>query len=206
MSNQTHIGLLGGTFDPVHWGHIRVAENVAEKLGMSQVKLVTAARPPHKLNGVSNAEGRHEMVEAAVQGRSGLEACRLELDLGISYTIDLVKHLISELPDGRNTKFSFITSAEYLNPDNPNNLRTWKGAEELFGLIDFVVTTRGDFTVAVAERWAAQLRLANLRIVQIPNIPVTSGVVKEALRTGKGIEDLVPPGVAELILSRGYYK
>lgn len=206
MSSPINIGLLGGTFDPVHWGHLRVAEAVAGKLGLSKVKLVTAARPPHKQHDVLSAEHRHAMVEAAVEGLPGFEACRLELDLGISYTIDLVKHLLSENPDGSQVKHSFITSAEYLNPENPSNLRTWKGSEELLSLINMVVTTRGDLTVAVAEKWAAQLKLPNLQIVEIPYIPVSSGVVKEALRTGQDIDKLVPPGVADLIKRHGHYR
>ena len=206
MSNQTHIGLLGGTFDPVHWGHIRVAENVAEKLGMSQVKLVTAARPPHKLNGVSNAEGRHEMVEAAVQGRSGLEACRLELDLGISYTIDMVKHLISELPDGRNTKFSFITSAEYVDPENPHHILTWTEAEEFLSLVTLVVTPRGHCDENKTRAWVEALGLEGVRVEDVPALHVTSGMVKKALREGDLSDHMMPEAVARLIKTRGYYR
>lgn len=204
--SQNHIGLLGGTFDPVHKGHLDVADFVAGELGMSHVKLVTAARPPHKLSGVLAAEARHEMVEAAVVGRAGLEACRLELDHGISYTIDLVKHLIGQHPAGSDIRYSFITSVEYLNPDNPSNLTTWKGVGELLSLIEMVVTTRGSMGVALAEKWAAQLKLPNIRIIEIPVIAVSSGVVKDALRSGASIDHLVPSGVAELIRERGHYR
>ncbi len=202
-----HIGILGGTFDPVTEGHLYIARTVGRMLGLDKVLLVTAGNPPHKLRDVLDAELRHEMVEVAVHGNVGIEASRLELDHGVSYTIDAVKALRRILPaGGRNTRISFITSAEYLNPENPSNFRTWKGVDELITMIDLVVTPRGWMTAKVAADWAKMLGLNNVKIVDAPPMPVSSGMVKSALREGQTIDHMVPRAVAELIKTHGYYR
>jgi nicotinate-nucleotide adenylyltransferase len=202
-----HIGILGGTFDPVTEGHLYIARTVGSMLGLDRVLLVTAGNPPHKVRNVLDAELRHEMVEVAVHGNTGLEASRLELDHGVSYTIDAVKALLKSLPGGGiGTKISFITSAEYLNPENPSNIRTWKGVDELLTLINLVVTPRGWMTSDVAEKWAEELNITNVQIVDVPVYSVSSGMVKDALRDGQEIDTMVPRAVADLIKTRGYYR
>lgn len=202
-----NIAILGGTFDPVTEAHLYIARTVGSMLGLDRVLLVTAGNPPHKTRDVLDAELRHEMVEVAVHGNTGIEASRLELDSGVSYTIDAVKALMKTLPNGgAGTKISFITSAEYLNPENPNNFRTWKGVDELITLINLIVTPRGWMTAEVATHWAKELRLDNVQIVDLPPFPVSSGMVKAALREGQSIESMVPSAVANLIKTRGYYR
>lgn len=202
-----HIGILGGTFDPVTEAHLYIARTVGSMLGLDKVLLVTAGNPPHKVSNVLDAELRHEMVEVAVHGNAGLEASRLELDNKVSYTIDAVKALLASLPGGGNgTRISFITSAEYLNPENPSNIRTWKGVDELLTLINLVVTPRGWMTAEVATNWASELNLDNVQIVDVPVYSVSSGMVKDALRDGQAIDSMVPRAVADLIKTRGYYR
>ncbi|MBK7839942.1 MAG: adenylyltransferase/cytidyltransferase family protein [Candidatus Obscuribacter sp.] len=89
-----HVGVLGGTFDPVHNGHIFVAEYVRTHLGLDRVYFVTAKLPPHKSHHMADAEVRHAMVEAAVKDKPHLVPCRLELDrAGTSYTVDTFRRL-----------------------------------------------------------------------------------------------------------------
>src|ERR1700744_6338490 len=89
-----HVGILGGTFDIVHNGHLEVANHAATRLGLVKVALVTAGQPPHKQSKVTDGEIRHELVEAAVKGHPHFEASRVELDRpGLSYTYQTVLEL-----------------------------------------------------------------------------------------------------------------
>ena len=95
MNNQQAILLFGGTFDPIHHGHLIVARQVAERLGVKKVVLIPSARPPHKHSSVvANAEHRLRMVQLAVEADALFDVCDCELRrAGVSYTLDTVRHL-----------------------------------------------------------------------------------------------------------------
>ncbi len=199
-----HVGVLGGTFDPVHNGHIYVAEFVRTHLGLDRVYLVTAKAPPHKSHHIADAEERHAMVEAAVKDKPHLVPCRIELDrAGTSYTVDTFRQLQAEL--GPNVRLNLITSAEYLVPDSPSWLKNWDGADELFKLCRIVVTPRRHMDAAMAIAWAELLPDADVVVVDLPSPPVSSLMVKRQLKKQFPIDDLVPPAVAEIITQRGIY-
>lgn len=201
------IGLLGGTFDPVHNGHLYVASYLREKLGLDQVYLVTAGSPPHKVANVLGAEHRHEMVEAACQGLEGIVASSVELDNGFSYTVDTIRHLRENHPAGAdNIELTFITSSEYVDPDNRHHILTWKDAQELLSLVNLVVTPRGAQDTAATRAWADSLGLESVQVVDLPPMHVTSMMVKNALKEGKDLGDMVPAAIAGLIKQRGYYR
>lgn len=206
--NKIRIGLLGGTFDPVHNGHLHVARHMRRKLSLDQVHLVTAYKPPHKVSGVLGAEHRHEMVQAACASEEGLFASAIELEQGFSFTIDTVRYLRANHPAGAdNLELYFITSAEYVDPNNPHNLLTWMDARELFSLVKFVVTPRGGTDVAGTQAWVDSLGLTDVAMVEdVPPLHVTSGVVKRALVGGQSVDAMLPARVAELIRTRGYYR
>jgi nicotinate-nucleotide adenylyltransferase len=201
------IALLGGTFDPVHNGHIFVAKHVRQVCSMDQVHLVTAGNPPHKLHQVTDAEVRHALVQAACEGEEGIVANRVELDRpGYTYTIDTIRHLKEVYAAGPfDVRISFITSAEYLDPENPHHIRKWKEADELLSLIDLIVTTRGQYGIEQTRQWAALHNLPSAQIIEIPTLPVTSYVVKTAMRAGQSIASLVPPRVATMLADMPHY-
>jgi len=202
---MTHVGILGGTFDIVHNGHLEVASVVAKKIGLNKVFLVTAGNPPHK-SGVLDGECRHELVEAALEGRPELEASRIELDLpGISYTHRTISELKAQLSAqaGHEVKISFILSAEYLDPTNPSNISTWEEAEAMLAMVQLVVVPRGPYTPELARQWAGELRLTNFLILDKDISHLSSGIVRDALRKGLPIESLVPARVAALVKERG---
>ncbi|MBU6454549.1 MAG: nicotinate-nicotinamide nucleotide adenylyltransferase [Cyanobacteria bacterium REEB67] len=201
-----NVGILGGTFDIVHNGHLEVATVVAELLGLEKVFLVTAGQPPHKLSQVSDSEFRHELVVVAVADLPHLEASRIELDRpGLSYTYNTVVELKSQLSAsaGEEVNINFILSAEYLDPSNPSNVTTWEEAEAFLQLVNLVVVPRGQYTAELARGWASQLNLDNVRILEQAVSPLSSGVVRDALRQGHSIDTLVPAKVAELVKQRG---
>ena len=201
------IALLGVTFDPPHVGHLHVANAVGEKHGLDKVLLLTAGNPPHKAFGVLDAERRHEMVVASVRETQMVEASRFELDFGTSHTVDSVKAFYRAYAEqGKQVRLSFITSAEYLNPDCPGAIVRWKNAPELLSLVDLVVTSRAHLTADLARKWADQLHLENVEIVDLPPLPVTSGTVRNAVKNGQNLRGLVAPEVADIIMTRGYYR
>jgi len=199
-----HVGVLGGTFDPVHNGHIFVAEFVRTSLGLDRVYFVTAKTPPHKSHHIADAEVRHAMVEAAVQGKPHLVPCRIELDrAGTSYTVDTFRQLQADL--GPNVRLNLITSAEYLVPDSTSWIKNWDGAKELFQLCRIVVTPRRHMDATLAREWAALIPDADIVIVDLPSPAVSSLLVKRQLKKQLPVDDLVPPAVAQLIALKKIY-
>lgn len=199
-----HVGVLGGTFDPVHNGHIYVAEYVRTNLGLDRVYFVTAKSPPHKSHHLADAEMRHAMVEAAIKDKPHLVPCRLELDrAGTSYTVDTFRQLQASL--GPAVRLNLIISAEYLNPDSPSWLKNWEEAAELFKLCRIVVTPRRHMDAAIASAWAALLPEADIIIVDLTSPAVSSLMVKMQLKNQLPIDDLVPPAVAQLMHQTGIY-
>jgi len=201
-----HVGILGGTFDIVHNGHLDVAKFVATALGLDKVLLVTAGQPPHKPSDVTDGEVRHELVEAALEGSPGLEASRIELDLpGLSYTYRTVAKLKAMLSAqaGGEVAISFIVSAEYLDPTNPSNVTHWEEASALLGMVQLVVVPRGEYTAELAQKWANQLQLSAVRILDRPVSNLSGGIVRDAIKQGLPIDGLVPARVAELVKLRG---
>jgi nicotinate-nucleotide adenylyltransferase len=201
-----HVGILGGTFDIVHNGHLIVAKFVANALGLDKVLFVTAGKPPHKLSNVLDSEVRHELVEAALEGSPGLEASRIELDLpGLSYTYRTVAQLKAMLSAqaGSEVAISFIVSAEYLDPTNPSNVTQWEEASALLRAVQLVVVPRGAYTAELARQWAHELKLPAVRVLDQPVSNLSGGIVRDAIKQGLSIDGLVPPRVAELVKLHG---
>ncbi len=201
-----HIGILGGTFDIVHNGHLDVAKFVAEQLGLDKVLFVTAGQPPHKQSGVTDSEVRHELVQGAVEGNPGLEASRIELDLpGLSYTYRTVEQLNELLSAeiGEEVKITFILSAEYLDPANASNVTTWDEAEAFLAKVQLAVVPRGKYTAELARQWVDELKLTNVRIFDQQISSLSSGIVRDAIKNGLSIDTLVPPRVVELVKKHG---
>jgi nicotinate-nucleotide adenylyltransferase len=201
-----HVGILGGTFDIVHNGHLEVAHDAVVRLGLDKVTLVTAGQPPHKQSRVTDGEIRHELVEAAVAGHPHFEASRVELDRpGLSYTYQTVLELKAHYSAlfGEEVKVSFILSAEYLDPENPSNLATWEEVQLLLAEADLIVVPRGKYTAELAQKWARDMGLTNATILAAPVSSLSSGVVRDALRQGLPIDAFVPSQVAERVKQRG---
>ena len=210
------VGVLGGTFDPVHNGHLLVAQKALELLKLSQVYLVTAKSPPHKASYLACAEHRHSLVEKAVQstGVKELVASRLELDRpGTSFTVDTVRAIKQEIEsrhEGSQCEVFLITSAEYLEQGKAgvHFLGDWEGADELFRLAHLVVTPRRQITVAIASEWAESLlaRGARVTVLDLQSPPISSLLIKRRLKAGEPIADMVPAAVEAHIKQFSLYQ
>lgn len=190
-------GLMGGTFDPIHLGHLLAAEAASEAAELDEVWFIPTNVPPHKPQpGVGGAD-RLEMVRLAIAGRTGFRAEEAELARGgVSYTVDTVAALREREP-GRS--FYWIVGTDMMN-DLPN----WRRIEELAALVRFVCLQRQ------GERSeAGQLPLfLRERILQapMPQVGISSTDIRERLRSGRSIRYQVPEAVREYIERKGLYE
>ena len=187
----TKIGLLGGTFNPVHVGHLLMAEGVREALGLSKVLWIPARVPPHKpVDADISADDRCRMVELAIAGHSAFELCRLELDRpGPSYTVETLRQLRQDQPG--------ITWYFIVGSDMVPELSQWRKVEEALRLATFVAVSRPQ---APAGSWPE-----GVRRLEIPTVDVSSSDIRQRVRDGHSIRYLVPDAVRDYIAAHHLY-
>jgi len=194
------VGLLGGTFDPVHHGHLVIAEEARETLGLERVVLVAAATPPHKPDRpVTPAADRLAMLELAVAGNPAFAVSRLEVDRGgTSYTVDTLGALAAEgIADPW-----FILSAEALA-----GLPDWRDPDRVLDLARLAVVPRGGFE-RLDQRWVASHfpgREDRFRFLAGPLLPISGSVVRRRAAAGRSVRYLVPDAVARYIADHQLY-
>ncbi len=187
------IGVFGGTFDPVHVGHLVAAVNVRHELGLDTVMLVVANQPWQKVGSrpISGAEDRLAVVEAAVEGVPGLEASRLEIDRGgVSYTADTLEEL-EQLRPGVEL---FLVVGTDLVPE----LSTWERIDEVRERATLVVVSRPGVPPRSLTGWRVET-------VEIPALDVSSTDLRDRAAAGRPLEFLVPPAAVRRIRERGMY-
>ena len=185
----THrLGLFGGTFDPIHTGHVIAAESVHDQLALDEMWFIPARVPPHKEAPAISAEDRFAMVEAALQDHPAFTASRLDLDRpGPSYaedTLDAVRNLRP------NDELYYIIGADMLR-----DLHTWRHPDRIVTLAHFVAVARpGDALDTGHSAVAARVELLHTRLIDI-----SSSDIRTRVAAGKSIRYLVPSGVAAYI-------
>jgi nicotinate-nucleotide adenylyltransferase len=184
------IGLLGGTFDPVHVGHLMDAIAARHQLGLDRVLVVPARDPWQKLGRViAPAEQRFEMLVAALDGAVGLEASRIELDRdGPTYTIDTVEQLRAP---GRELVL-------VMGSDVAANLDSWHRVDELRDLVTLAIVDRDDVALADPEGW----RVVR---VSVPRMQLSSTDLRRRVAAGEPIEFLVPMPAVRVLRAYGLY-
>lgn len=189
---KMRIGILGGTFDPIHMGHLILAEEAVWRLGLDKVIFVPTYLPPHKEGAVVSAEHRYTMVTLAIEGNSRFEVSRIEIDAQAkSYSIQTIKKLKEQYkPD---TEFVFIAGSDSL-PE----LTSWKAIEDIFKLSQFAVATRPGFPLQGLPPEATSLAISE--------IGISSSEIRKRLSEKKGIRYLVPEAVRSYIKKNGLYK
>ena len=191
---RERLGLLGGTFDPPHLGHLAAARSARRELDLDRVLLVVANDPWQKAprRRVTAAEDRMAMVEAACAGVDGVEASRLEIDRGgPSYTVDTVRELGRLHPGAR---LLLLVGA-----DVAGELDTWHDVDELSGLVTLVIVDRGGIDrVDDPPGW----RVERLRI---PALDVSSSELRDRLATGRSVDFLIPEAAILCMARLGLY-
>jgi nicotinate-nucleotide adenylyltransferase len=191
------IGFYGGTFDPIHLGHLRAAENAREGLALDLVAFVPAAMPPHRETPLSTAADRLAMVRLATAPYRAFEAWDIELRReGPSYTIETVEKLVEERASD---SFVLVVGADTW-PEIP----AWREPERLLRLVEVAVVDRAGFSCAEPTPPFAGARRA--RRVAGPGLPLSASAIREHARSGRSVRFLVPDPVADYIGERRLYR
>lgn len=192
------VGLFGGTFDPIHVAHLRLAEEAREEFRLERVVFLPAAIPPHKAGWkISPFQDRFEMTRLAIQGNPAFEASDLEaVRSGASFSVDTVKGMKALYPD-----MAFLMGADQLL-----EIRTWKDPRELFSLCRVIVFDRPGFDLADLEQMGPEVRALNYLKARTGLYPVSSSDIRGRVRAGKSVRYLVPEAVHEYLWSHGLYQ
>ncbi len=184
------IGILGGTFNPPHMGHLIIANEVRHALDLDEVRLMPTASPPHKAaSGDATSYQRLRMVELAVEGIEGLAVSSFEVERGgVSYTYDTMKALSTCEPD---TNFHFIIGGDMIDM-----LPNWYRIDELMELLTFV---------GVGRPGAEGKSKYAVKMVKIPEIDLSSTLIRNRFAEGGTVSLLIPANVEAFIRKEGLY-
>lgn len=196
---KPRVGMMGGTFDPIHVGHLAIADEVREALDLERILFVPAGTPPHKPAAeVTSVEHRVAMVEAAIADNEAFELSRIEVDrAGPSFTVDTVEVLASTF------EVTVILSAETFH-----ELPSWHAPDRLFAAAHVAVVPREGYA-APDPAWLSKAfpgREDRVRYVEAPHLGVSSTGIRARVRDGRSIRYLVPDAVAAYIAAHGLYR
>lgn len=195
------IAMLGGTYDPIHNGHIMLGRLFAERLGLDRVFIVPTKIPPHKSQSATPAELRLEMCRLAAEASDCFEACDYELTReGKSYSFYTVCELMRRCPG---SEVYLITGADMFL-----TLETWHRFDELKELVTFCTVPRDDVPVTVLEEHAERLSALGCRtcVADAALVPVSSTMIRAKAASGESLSELVPPAVEQFIKEHGLYR
>lgn len=200
------LGVLGGTFDPIHIAHLAVAEEARDALGLERVLFIPAGEPPHKPGqAVTSGEARLAMIELAIAGNPAFAASRMELDRdGPSYTVDtLVALRAARRAAGASSDIVFIVSAEAFAA-----FGTWREPGRVLGLATIAVAPRDGFPDATREAVVRDFPEHADRIVFLdgPRLRLSASNLRERSAAGRSLRYLVPDAVAAYIDDHALYR
>ena len=202
ITGAMRIGLFGGTFDPIHIGHLLVAESVQHHMELDEVIFIPAGRPWMKAaKRVSKAEHRFAMAELAVEGRLGFSVSRVELDRpGPTYTIDTLEHMKSEL--GHEVDLYLI-----LGMDSLRELPRWNQSKRLFELCALVGVSRPGYD-DIVPAWLYEIgddAYEKVTLVRGPLVAISGTKIRTKVSDGESLESWVPKLVEDYITEHGLY-
>jgi nicotinate-nucleotide adenylyltransferase len=216
------VGIFGGTFNPIHYGHLRAAEEVRERLRMDRILFIPSGSPPLKTKELSKAEHRYEMTRLAILDNPSFELSDMECRrAGKSYTLNTIEELKQAGPD---TAFYFILGIDAFL-DIPN----WWRPDRLVTLTDFIIISRPesrfvdlrvspylkisqsalkDLDASVTDICTAEIKKDGKAFLVRLTTPIgsSSTVIRTLVRQGKSVKYLLPPNVQSYIISNGLYK
>ena len=197
----TRLGVMGGTFDPIHYGHLVTAEEALVQLGLDSVLFVPTGRPWMKeREGVSPPEDRYLMTVIATASNPRFRVSRMEVDRdGPTYTVDTLRGLKDLY--GANTDLFFITGADAIV-----EILQWKDPQELFDLATFVAATRPGYDVRAAIEEHAPASRTDITVMSIPALAISSTDIRARIAAGRPIRYLVPEGVKSYVEKAGLYR
>lgn len=197
---RQRIGLMGGSLNPVHLGHLHMARQTLLSGRADRVLLLPSGNPPHKREGLAEKLDRLRMAELAIQGEKDMAVSRVEIDReGVIYTVDTLRSLHAAMPDAQ---FVYLIGADTLRV-----LHTWKSADEVARLCGFLVFMRPGEEAEEIRRLIAgwQARGAQMAPLETCMPDISSTQIRERAEKGLSLAGLVPPAVEAYIRERGLY-
>ena len=194
------IGLMGGSFNPIHCGHVALARAALESGRVERVLFLPTGNPPHKKEGLADKFDRLRMVELAVEHEAGMAVCREEIDRdGVIYTVDTLAALKRKMPD--------CTLTYLIGADTLRALGTWRRVETVIERCKFLVMMREGETreevIHLAGLWTQ--RGAQIDFLDARKMDISSTQIREQIQKGLPFERLVPQAVADYIHEHGLY-
>ncbi|MDI6869912.1 MAG: nicotinate-nucleotide adenylyltransferase [Bacillota bacterium] len=198
------LGIMGGTFDPIHYGHLVTAEAVRTEFDLDQVVFVPSGLPPHKDPAtITPPQHRYLMAVLATLTNPHFEVSRVDIDRpGVTYTVDTLADLRREY--GPEVEFYFITGADALA-----EIFSWKNAEELVRECTFVGATRPGFTLEHLSPEVEEFyhrNAASFRFIEVPALAISSTDLRRRIREGRSLRYLTPEEVVFYIKKNGLYR
>lgn len=197
------IGIMGGTFDPIHHGHLVAAEEARYQFGLAKVIFIPAGHPPHKVSRkISEARHRLAMTRLAIQSNPFFAASAIEVERpGLSYTINTIRDMRKIYP---RADIFFITGA-----DAVLEILSWRHIDELLDQCCFIAARRPGYRLGRLRAKLPGLReeqLKQITVMEVPALAISSTDIRERVRTGRPIKYLLPETVEKYIREHGLYQ
>lgn len=196
------LGIMGGTFDPIHYGHLVAAEMARSEFNLSKVLFIPSGKPPHKdRRDISAADLRFEMIERAIQDNPAFDISALELERkGPSYTVDTLRVLRRTWPEH---ELYFITGTDALR-----EIFSWREAEEILMMTEFIGAARpgfdaSDFLLQVQQEHPETQ--GRIHYLEVPALAISSTDIRARVKRGQPIRYLLPEPVRHFIQQYGLY-
>lgn len=202
QASKERIGILGGTFNPIHYGHIKIAETARQRLHFEKTLIIPASIPPHKPSYKNvSPEDRYNMCLLAAKDYSNIEVSDVELKReGKSYTIDTLQELAEIYPGYR---FCLVMGADMFL-----SFLNWKSPEKILELSDICAMPRGEFDVKALSDYCAENGISSESVttLDMPAINISSTLIREIIADGGIPTGLTSPEVIDYITEKGLYR
>ena len=199
--DNINIGIMGGTFDPIHYAHLATAEFIRDSYKLDKILFIPSGNPPHKKHKVTDKYDRYNMVLLSTVNNDDFIVSDIEIRRNEkTYTIDTLKYLKEKY---KNSDIYFITGADAIC-----DIETWKDVEGNFKLAKFIAATRPGISLLKYNEKIRELKdkyIANIENVYVPSLDISSTYIREQLYKNKTIRYLVPDLVQEYIYNKQLY-
>lgn len=201
-SKNIKVGIMGGTFDPIHYAHLATAEFIRDRYKLDKILFIPSGTPPHKSQRITNKFDRYNMVNIATENNEHFLVLDLEIKRNNkTYTIDTLKDLKKTY---KNIDIYFITGADAIC-----DIETWKDVEENFKLATFIAATRPGISLLKVQEKIASLKKkynANIIDVYVPSLDISSTYIRNQLKENHSVRYLVPENVENYIKYKMLYR
>lgn len=201
-AHNLKIGILGGTFDPIHYAHLATAEFIRNRYNLDKVIFIPSGNPPHKLWSITDKQYRFEMVVLATANNENFVVSDMEIKKdGKTYTIDTLRELKKTYPT---CELFFITGADAIC-----DIEDWKDVAENFKLATFIAATRPGISLLRAQDYIEKLEKkydAKIINVYVPSLDISSTYIRSQLNLDRSVRYLIPDNVELYIREKGLYK